>query len=677
VSKRRPVEAGQVIITVLAAVFFGLCTWASYARWANFAYRTFDLAYYVQALWQLLHGRWQVSVENVPLLGNHVEPIVFLFLPLFALFRHPMLFVVVQNAALASMALVGYGIARRLGFDDKRACLLGGALLLAPAAGYIALHEFHPEALTAPFLLLMLQARLAKSVARHWLWFLAVLACKENMALLLGAYCVVLLIIERKRRMTELRRWYLGPLAVAVSWFILCAFFITPAFNSGNIDYLTLYDRLGTSGSEILRHAFTQPQLILHAVLNSLRHGNLIWALLLPFLGLPLLRPRWLVVAGPIILQHLLSWRSSEWTIYFHYAAPLLPLFWIAAVEAIAPPSPVEGAALLATPEPSAGGSAPINNGPHRCGFLQRNWIPRLLLGACLVAQAWLGPAAAIASDTANYFTGHAERARKKAFIAQIPAQASVVAPLPYLSHLALRENLYSLHYILKGLKTLSHAAYEPPDPTDFVLIDYKDAATFDAGAGYYHPAMQTKDGRVIPSSERLLHNFLKRAAWKVEARNALTLLQRSDREVVTSDSVMNAESDSLFEIGTHTQLTGIQKSGETFSRQRPIEVRLHWKFRGERDVFPWMLLRLSRGENSSALLTKGLCAPEVARGDDEETWHVTFIPDVPAGDYKVEAIFLDNARRTWVNATGGGDPDLTLLAKPIPLGNLRINPLE
>lgn len=683
-------DPGRAAVVAIAALFFLICTWASYARWANFEYRTFDLAYYVQALWQLMHGRWQVSVENVPLLGNHVEPIVFLFLPLFALLRHPMLFVVVQNLALATMAPVGYCMARRLGFDDKRACLLGAALLLAPAAGYIALHEFHPEALTAPFLLLMLQARLAKSIARHWLWFLAALACKENMALLLGAYCVVLLIIERKRGLAESRRWYLGPLAAAIVWFIICAFFITPAFNSGNIDYLILYERLGTSAGGILRNALTQPQLIVRAILHALRQGNLIWALLLPFLGLPLFRPRWLIIAGPIILQHLLSWRSSEWTIYFHYAAPLLPLFWMATVEGIAG---IRRRQLSAVATEAQGGvqmegGAPATPHPRELAgarpsmtrqgvSLQARWIPAFLLIGCIAAQIWLGPAAAIASDTANYFTGHAERARKNAFIARIPAQASVVAPLPYLSHLALREKLYSLHYILKGLKTLSHAAYEAPAPTDFVLIDYKDAATFDASAGYYHPQMQTKEGRVIPSSDRLLRDFLTRAVWKVNSRDELTLWQRSDHEVVTGDSILNAEGESVFEIGTHTQLLSIHKSSETFSQGRPIEVRLHWKFQSERDVVPWMLLRLSRGESSSALLTKGLCAPEAASGDHEETWHVTFVPDVPAGDYKVEAIFLDNARRAWFDATGGGDPDLTLLAKPIPLGNLRINPPE
>ena len=88
--------------------------------------------------------------------------------------------------------------------------------------------------------------------------------------------------------------------------------------------------------SDIFVNAIREPHRIAQALLRSLSHGNLVWALLLPFLCLPLLGPRWLLIAAPILLQHLLSWRSSEWMIYFHYGAPLLPLFWMAAVEGIA-----------------------------------------------------------------------------------------------------------------------------------------------------------------------------------------------------------------------------------------------------------------------------------------------------------------------------------------------------
>ncbi|PYK71341.1 MAG: hypothetical protein DME44_08305 [Verrucomicrobia bacterium] len=652
-AERQTVEPGKVIVTALAGLFFLICTWTSYARWANFQYRSFDLAYYVQAIWQLIHGRLDVSVENVPLLGNHVEPIVFLFAPLFAVFRHPMLFVAVQNAALATMPMVGYNIAKRLGLDGKGACLLSAALLLAPAAGYIAIHEFHPEALVAPFLLLMLQAWLAKSLSRHWLWFVAVLACKENMAPLLIVYCATQCIAERGRGLAELRRWYLWPMSLALIWFLLCAYVITPALNSGNIDYVALYDQLGTSPGNILLNVIIRPHLIGRALLQSLTHGNLVWALLLPFLCLPLLRPRWIVIAAPILLQHLLSWRSSEWMIYFHYAAPLLPLFWMASVEAI----------------------AASDQWKRVPSFASRATAWLVILG-CVAAQIWLGPLSRIITTTADWVEAGQERARKNAFIAQIPPTSSVMAPLSYLSHLAMREKLYSLHYILKGLKTLSRSSYEPPSSTDFVLIDYRDSATFDPGAGFYHPTMKTVDGRIIPSSDRLLHGFLKKAAWTVDEQDELTLLRNlgSRRTPVTSEQSSSGDAEpGVFSTGA-TRLLSIGTGGGVVSRSRPLEVHLRWKFQGERDVFPWMLLRLSRDEKTEvALLVKGLCAPEATEGIFTENWRVVTAERLLPGDYSLEALFVDNSKRAWFETTDGGDGDSTLLSPPVSLGHIKV----
>ena len=59
------------------------------------------------------------------------------------------------------------------------------ATLLTPASLSIAIYEFHPEALAAPLILLLIEARLAGRRGAYWLWFLAVLAIKENMAPLL------------------------------------------------------------------------------------------------------------------------------------------------------------------------------------------------------------------------------------------------------------------------------------------------------------------------------------------------------------------------------------------------------------------------------------------------------------------------------------------------------------
>jgi uncharacterized membrane protein len=649
-AKRFALEPDEAAILTLAVLFFLVCTWASYVRWANFEYRTFDLAFYTQAMWQFIHGRLEVTVEPVALLGNHVEPIVFFIAPFFAVLRHPMIFVVVQNAALATMGPVGFDISKRMGLKRKESALLASALLVAPALGYIALHEFHPEALTAPLLLLMFRARLLHSLAQHWLWFIAVLACKENMATLLAAYCAVHLLLQRKRTFAELSQWYLWPMAMAIVWFLVCTTVIMPALNSGEIDYIGLYSQIGTSAGDILIKAVIEPQLIGKALVHSLTSGNLLWALLFPFLCLPLLKPQWLLIAVPILLQHLLSWRSSEWNIYFHYAAPLLPLFWIATVEAVAE---VQSWKLI---------SATFQGS-----------IPLLISLACLAAQSWLGPATEIASATSDWFSNRNDRARKSAFLSGIPAEASVVAPLPYVSHLALREKLYSLHHILKGLKTLSRSVFEPPPPPEFVLIDYGDSSTFDASSGYYHPTMKMTDGRIIPSSDQRLHDFLKQCPWVSYSFDELTLLQQRERPIDYGS--LRPTAGYVANLSGHTQLISITKSGDTASADGSLEIQMTWNLEPERDVFPWMFLRLTRyGDEKHAVLIRGLCAPEASAGTYSETWHITSLGKLPEGDYSLEAIFVDNTKRVWNEMTGIKSLQSTLLSPPIPLGNLRVS---
>ena len=308
---------------------------------------------------------------------------------------------------------------------------------------------------------------------------------------------------------------------------------------------------------------------------------------------MPLLRPRWLVIAAPILLQHLLSWRSSEWNIYFHYAAPLLPLFWMATVEAIAgfglglcSHGPVGRAHTahnaVATRLAVPPDTMPI--GTRRSVSLQARWIPAAVLLACVVAQVWLGPAAAIGEQIADWPNHRADRVRKNAFISQVPAGSSVVAGLPYLSHLAMREKLYSLHYILKGLKTLSHATYEPPPPTDYVLIDYNDTATFDAGSGYYHPAMKTKDGRVIPSSDQLFYQFLKRAYWTPNERDELALFQR-DTGIRTGSGAIFPREES-FRLSDGSELWSIIRSIDAPPPDEVLQFQLIWKLVPDRTVF-------------------------------------------------------------------------------------------
>jgi hypothetical protein len=234
-----------------------------------------------------------------------------------------------------------------------------------------------------------------------------------------------------------------------------------------------------------------------------------------------------------------------------------------------------------------------------------------------------------------------------------------------------MRERLFSLHYILKGLKTLSHARYEPPPPTEFVLIDYDDSATFDSGAGYYHPTMKTVEGRVVPSSEKLLHEFLGGRFWTVNSTNELTLFRQT--APVPGSIPSSGPVETLPANETAATLLACTKSADVLSAGG-LEITTSWHFRIPRDVFPWLFLKLTpRGPGKPLILSRGLCSPESNASVTTEIWRITPSPRIAAGEYTVEALFVDNSKRLWLQRSGTSDQSALLTSSPVSLGGLTV----
>lgn len=627
------VTSGARRALIWAAILFsGLTFFVSWWHWWTFQYGTFDLAFYVQALWLALRGKWMVSLLNVPLMGNHAEPIVFLLTPLFAICPHPMLFVAAQTLAFASMPFTAWRIGRHLKLEPRAALFLALATLVTPATFSIAIYEFHPEALAAPLLLLLIEARLAGRYGWFWVWFVAVLGVKENMAPLLVAYCGVMAILEWKREWKWQLRWNVLPAVLATVWLLIYGKVISPALNAGNVDYLQLYGHLGSSPGDIIHKFFTEPHLVFGALRGSLTEGNMLPALLLPFLLLPLLRPRWLVIAAPLLLQHLLSYRYSEWSLGAHYPAPFIALFWVATAEALTK-------------------------------FRRQTLIAAALLLACAVAHFRFGSARELVREVPGMSAMLEEREWKAQMISDIPDNASVTAGLGFLSHLAKRENIISLHHILKGLKTLSITAYTPPPPGDVVIVDYADTLTFNTVAGYYHPWSHVDATHSIPSSDRLLNDYLGQAQWHTQSRNAVAVLRRGAPEALPPLPGVPVKIDDK---------TTLESMHITKRLPGAWQFRMTWNFIGERRRFPWMMLVLSDG-NALYPIVKGICAPEAREGHYTEEWNAVFPNWVPAGHYTFFAEFYDGNEAAWHKKHPPNDQAylLTLLK----LGDTEIKP--
>lgn len=615
-----PSRVGFRMLILLAASFFSIGTIGlSWWRWWTFQYGSFDLAFYQQGLWLALRGHFHTTLLDVGIMGNHAEPIVFLLLPLFALIPHPMLFVVVQNLCIATLPFTAYRIAKFMGIRETGSVLLAILTLLVPATGFMAMHEFHPESLSAPLLLLAIEARLLRKLGRFWFWFLLTVACKENLALMLVFWSALEAWRDRKNGMAWQLRWNVVPGLLALAWFVTYALWLSPRINGGKVDYATLYMHLGTTKAEIIHNLVYQPHLLFGAIWKALTWqplDNIVFGMLLAFGFLPLFRPAWLLVCIPIYAQHLLSVRFVEWTVYLHYAAPLIPFYWIASVQVV-----------------------------RAVQDRVQTTLPLVALLFSLALQVHTGPLRRIYREWIRLDDSLWRRGWKSQLLQELQADPSlsVSASYPYLSHLANREKLYSFHFIIKGLQTLSATPLIVTYLPDAVVIDYSDPSTFDRTSGLYHPEA-TVLNTPLESSDTLLNRYLARATWSAKSINAMTVLRRSARENV------------LTPVGAYEGARQIEPSTtlnsaflHTGPRVGSFILLSDWDFIKPRVRLPWMNLVLKNQRTGLKYLTRlGMAAPDRESGPARDIKEILFAPTVPSGTYHFTLWIQDELDAMW-----------------------------
>ena len=166
-------------ITVVGLMVLYIATFGLLAARRHLAYETsaFDLGNYDQALWNAAHGRG-LALTTLPSLtlnrlGLHVEPILFLFVPLYWLWPNPLGLLWLQTLALGLAAWPLFLLARgRLG-SEWPAVAIVLAYLLLPATQSVNLFDFHAVALSPLFMLTaiyFLDRALAGSGNRAGFW---------------------------------------------------------------------------------------------------------------------------------------------------------------------------------------------------------------------------------------------------------------------------------------------------------------------------------------------------------------------------------------------------------------------------------------------------------------------------------------------------------------------------
>jgi len=336
--------------------------WLAMAGWSvalfalvRQAYLSFDLAHFdlgnmVQAVWSTTQGRPLESTtaagEQAARLGAHVDPVLLLLAPLWAVVPSPLTLALAQVVAVSLGALPLFWLGRRHLGCERAAGLLALAYLASPWIAWSAYDAIHPKTLAIPLFLFAV-------------WFLD----SDR----LGAFAVVAVLTAASGELmgitiAGLGIWYalargrrtagLFIAAAGTAWSLVALYVVVPAFSGGRESaYFGLYEGVGGSPTGIVRTAVTDPMTIASALFGA---HELLYLLLLsaPLLAMFVLSPWLALVASPQFVVNALADTAGPTDPRHHYIAAVIPFLFAAAAIGIgrlgsARVVPVAGAVLV------------------------------------------------------------------------------------------------------------------------------------------------------------------------------------------------------------------------------------------------------------------------------------------------------------------------------------------
>ena len=414
----------------------------------SFAYHDFDLAVHALTSWNILQGSIYNSILGIPFLGNHMQPVLFLTAPVYALFPDPKTLLLSQTLALGLGAFPLYLIAKkRIGPDFALIIALG--YLLYPGLAFTNLFEFHPTSFATFFLICSLYAYDLGKIKLFITSSLLAMLCQENVpmaVIMLG----VLAFIEKKGL-----KWVVIPIISGGIYFI-AALGLMSYFNQGTVEFSNLYSHLGASPIGLILNPLASFKFILRQ--ESL---NYLFNIFLPVLFIPLLALVKLLPVFPFFFQHLLSARPSDLSMNYHYTAEIIPFVFFSLVYGISRLLKIKFI--------------------REHVFVLKSVLMAFILFSSLLYGPLIKESLRLNSDYRKDYSDFA----KKEFIAKVPRAAAVVATFEFLPALANRKSLYSLHHPYMGFYTLSSKRYSLPDDVKYAVIDFNDGLTF---RGFYQP---------------------------------------------------------------------------------------------------------------------------------------------------------------------------------------------
>lgn len=362
-------------------------------RYNNFDFGKFDQGNMTQMVWNTLRGRVMYLTDyfgsNVPRWSmSHVDPILLLFVPVFAIFPHPMTLAYAQLVLVILSALLIFEIARTELKSKLAACLFSFAYLLYPSMGFInGTMGFHGVTAAVPFFLgaFYLFERMykennfsTKKIVLFWVLLVITMAGKEQVPLYIIMWGLFILLfrtnagegVALKFKLTK--EWLnsflkiksarigLSMVVVGIVWFSIAFFVIIPKYaplrtesykkfvESINVTFvsnsdvtlpnyfLSRYGEFGSTYKEVVINMLLNHRKAIKVFLSGDRIENLNRTFA-PVSYLPLANPFMLLISAPDFAINYMTTSEGLGTedIENHRISMIIPILFVSSIYAV------------------------------------------------------------------------------------------------------------------------------------------------------------------------------------------------------------------------------------------------------------------------------------------------------------------------------------------------------
>jgi len=429
-------------------------------KYNNFLYNALDLAIINNVFYNTLHGNafWS-SIQGHSYIGDHFTPILFLLLPFYSIYQSPLTLLILQTVFLALTAWPIYKISLFILKKEKKilALLLSLVWLVNPLTHNVNLHEFHFISLLPFFFLwtfyvyLKLESDQNTQILRFLRFFISFFVClaiREDVVFIMLIFAIIIfikqLLYRRKKTIPLLSDsrliWLTLPLLSTAYYFFSLQ--LIASYSPSNFSPFLYYYSWMNSANFIL--------VLKH--IATIANFEMILGLLLPFLCLPLLKPKYLLLCLVPCAQITLSASGGGALVWqTHYSALFLPGLIV---------SFIYGFKKLQ--------AAIYKN-------LQSEYLlVVLLVFANLLTLFTLGPWNGIK----KIYNPSALEIKKT--INTIPDDAAILASYDFLPKLSSRGQIYAMHYYFLGQQQFSAEAYIMEAEPEYVIINFDDLISYD-----------------------------------------------------------------------------------------------------------------------------------------------------------------------------------------------------